>query len=695
MNRLFGVIWIYLTRPLCWLLFVVIAACLTIGLSLSLDTYQDYDPYAFAKTKNIFVGLRTVDSQNTLNAAMEEQYGKPVQVLYESLASDLGYRNLKDDSTGIPSQVIIADSEAAERLKQLTFPKSTQWLNTGDLKVQQSTIDQVGDITSLEHVKLAIPKSSTAPLDLSPLAKLVNLKSLDLGYVLDIDSLKPLQSLPHLKTLTIADFSFVTSKNMREVAAIKSLRQLFLPKIEIDSPSLDALSELNGSSLKQVYFANAPLEAAKFEAAGKLIPDLRVQSSQYLTGRIAKGIGFVWLMLMTHLLGIHFLALFTLPAAELTPGYRSTQRRVAWGVMLVLISLIAWYLWSCKIDFWLAVAVSACSTLLYLRFATLIQTRKTLQATAERLFGLLIVIGGIAIFSYAMQNPLELEYLLSRPPWWWVTLLSMLAIFLAANWNRRMSSICRDRVASGNEPILTFVDMQNALAKLQAQRTNDQAEPFERMTNWMFGGGLVLLVGVLIYPYLPTSGYSQMIEPFLRGSLPSLAFFAMVLILSKWWSRIPYVATMITRPPCRRSHIKQLFWSVAADFARAIPLLAAAAYVIGSRFVDKFDSAAEAGIVTILFVAGIVGMAYALTLAVISVRSTRWIIAVCILMILGSGVFSGLVIFISKASSSWILEAGLFVILSTLGVALLGGAAATTILMWRRYQKIEWASFLS
>ena len=258
-----------------------------------------------------------------------------------------------------------------------------------------------------------------------------------------------------------------------------------------------------------------------------------------------------------------------------------------------------------------------------------------------------------------------------------------------------MSSICRDRVASGNEPILTFFDMQNALTKLKAQRTTDQAEPFERMTNWMFGGGLVTLVGVLIYPYLPVSGTSQLIVNFVRLNLPTIAFCAMLLILSKWWSRIPFLATMITRPPSRRSQIKQLFWSVAADFARAGPVLLAAAYVIGSRFVDKFDNAAEAGIVTFLLAAGIVGMAYALTLTVITVRSTRWIIVVCILVILGSGLISGLIIFIAKESSSRVLEAGLFVILSTLGVALLGGAAATTILMWQRYHKIEWASFLN
>ena len=273
MNRLFGVMWIYLTRPLCWVLFVVIAACLVVGASMPLEKYEHYDSYTSSKTKNIFVGSKNVYSQDKLNEALEERDGKPVAVSYDLLASDLQYKNLKVDSTGVPRQVVISDSEAAERLRQLTFPKSTQWLETGDLKVQQSTIDQLGIITSLEHVKLVIPKSSSTPLDLSPLAKLVNLKSLDLGYITDIDSLKPLQSLPHLKTLTIADFSFVTSKNMREVAAIKSLRQLFLPNIANDSPSLDALSELNGASLKQVYFANAVADTAKLEAVGKIIPE--------------------------------------------------------------------------------------------------------------------------------------------------------------------------------------------------------------------------------------------------------------------------------------------------------------------------------------------------------------------------------------------------------------------------------------
>ena len=249
--------------------------------------------------------------------------------------------------------------------------------------------------------------------------------------------------------------------------------------------------------------------------------------------------------------------------------------------------------------------------------------------------------------------------------------------------------------ASGNEPILSFFDMQEASLKLQSERWGDQVEPFNRIANAMVPAGLISLASVLFLQFAPAYWFTPMIEGILQQYLPIIAFVAVWLILIKWWSRVPFFATMITRPPSRRSQIKQIFVGIASDFARTVPLLLAAAFLIGSRVVDEFGSAVETGFVIFLLTMGLVGMSYALTLVAITIRSTRWIIVTGFFVFSSSIFFGGSIAYIAGASSSWLLESGLFIICSVLGVMMLMAAVAATILMWRRYHKIEWGSFLN
>ena len=289
------------------------------------------------------------------------------------------------------------------------------------------------------------------------------------------------------------------------------------------------------------------------------------------------------------------------------------------------------------------------------------------------------------------------DYLLARPPWWLVGLLAIVAIFSAVRWDRMLHSVCRKRFASGNEPILSFFDIQEASLNLKSKRLDSQSEPFQKIANWMVGVGLVSLVSVVVLRYAPDYWFTSMIDRFLTTYLPIFAIWSVMLVQIKWWGRIPFLATMITRPPNRESQIKQIFLGVAADFARVGPLLfgAAICLVMRSSVADELGGVAEAGLTTVLFTAGVVAVSYALTLAVITVRSTRWVIASCFLAVIIWGLFSGMAVYFGHANESLILDADPLIACSTLSLVLMAVAVGVTILMWRRYNKIEWGSFLS
>ena len=449
MNRLWGVIRIYLTRPLCWVLFAGIAALLAFGWSMRSEKYENYDPSAFSRTAFRFFDYRKrVTSLDALNAALEKPDGQPVAVHYGRLARDLQVDEKTNDA-GVLYHEPVTKDQVAERLEQLEFPSRTRWLTTDAWEVRQSTIEQIGSVSSLEHVDLLISTSETESLSLSPLAKLVKLKSLNLGHIIEIDSLSPLQALPKLKTLTFGNHQYVTAKNLREVAAIKSLEQLFLPDVTRNPVAMAALSELKSSSLKEVYVAIPPSKTAELQTISNTIPNLRVRPSQYLLMRVWGCGGVLWAFLMINLLGIHFLALFTVPAAELTPGYRVTQWRVAWTVMLGLILLAAGVMWSYKINLGLALALSASALFASVSTSQGLQTRTKPAYAAARWTGLLSLAAIAAVIGWVFQQPLEVDYLLAFPPWWVVGLLSLLAIFLVTKLNRRLNSVCRDRIRFG------------------------------------------------------------------------------------------------------------------------------------------------------------------------------------------------------------------------------------------------------
>ena len=299
MSRLFGVMLIYLTRPLCWVLFVIVATALFVGWSFRSDEYVNYAPGGVAEAVSKFLDYRQrVDSLETLNAVLENQDTQAVAVHYGSLARDLEYGNVNLDDAGDRSQEIIPKDEVAERLEKLELPRLTQSLTTGVWQVRQSTIEQLGNVGSLEHIDFLIPASNKVSLDLSPFSKLLNLKTLNLGQLITIESLTPLQALPKLETLTIGNHQFVTAKHLREIAAIKSLRQLFLPDVTNNPAAMAALSELKSSSLERVYISIPPSETAKLQAISSAIPSLRVRSSKYLLMRCL-GCGVVmWMILM-------------------------------------------------------------------------------------------------------------------------------------------------------------------------------------------------------------------------------------------------------------------------------------------------------------------------------------------------------------------------------------------------------------
>ena len=698
MNRLLGVMSVYLTRPLCWIICVIILPFLVFGgglgggLSERLNDYGQFGTHY--ASSGIFDSRRFVDSQDSLNEALKIQDGRPIVLRYGELVADLQFKNLKTTDAGGRVQEPVSAEQFFERLDRLEFPSHIQTLTTDRLKVRQWTIERIGNYSSLEHVEFLMPNADGAALDLSPFANLVKLKSLNVGQIVDFESLAPLQSLPDLETLTIGNHQFVTAQNMRDVAAIKSLKQLFLPDITRNPTAMAAMHELNSSSLEQIYVAIPPSETLKLQNIERAIPDLRVCSSLYLPIRAWSIFWAIMGSLMASFIGFHFLAMFTVNAAELTPGYRLTQRRVAWAVMLVLLLLFAGLMWICKVNLGLAVALSATALFAFTMLQTSLQTRTKPVSGMERWYGALFLVPLFVFIGWTVQNPLGLDSLLAQPPWWVVTALSLLAIFFAAKWNGALSSLCRDRIAVGNDSILSLFDMQKASVKLNSRLFEEQTEPFPQSSNWPVGVGLILLSIAFVLHYAPARWSLPPINSVLIIQLMVVYLIAPVIVLQKWWSRVPFFATMITRPPSRQSQIKQIFVGVAADCARMIPLLLAVTFLLGNQVADKLGSSAEVFIVACLLNVGVAGAFFALALLAITIRSTRWIIAFGIVVYIAFVSFGGSVAYIAFESRSWIAKIEPLIAVIALSILLLAATAGATTIMWRRYQKIEWGNFL-
>ena len=700
MNRFYGILLVYLTRPLCWLLAIVIATLLVLGWSNLTDEYANYEETGVENSsRSLFDSRRHVDSQDSLADALRDKDWQAIVLHYGYLVTDLQCRRLSTNDADDRNAEFLTKDEAAERLEQMEFPPQTQEITTDSWEVRQSTIDQLGKQSELEYIKLLVADSDSLPLDLSPLAKLEKLQSLNVGNIIDFKSLAPLQSLPQLQTITIGNHQCVTAQNMRDIAGIKSLRQLYLPDISRNPAAIEALSELKSSSLAQVFVAIPNSQTAKLNAIRSHIPGLPVRSSYYLPMRSWSLIGAVWGITMSSMIGVHFLAMTSVNFNQLTSGYLTAQKRVALLVMLVLISLSAGFMWICKVHPGLAITLSAAVGFgfigSYMEGMSSGKASSTKQRWRNRLVLILIVVLLIAFSTWSQQNPLQFDCLLAQPPWWVVTLLWLLAIVFAMRWNLKLTTACRERVASGDDPMLSFYDVQEHSVKLRDQQRDDRAEPFDDVLSWFLGAGFVLLLIALVRLFAPSFWIPPIWDSILRTQLPMLAFIPLILIMQKWWSRVPYFATMIVRPPSRQSQVKQIFKGVAADFARAIPLQLAVAFLLGSSLSDRFGSVFEAVIATLLVTAGAVGVCYALTLVALTVRSTRWVIASFFIGFSLVLLFNSPIIFDQTADRPTALNVEPFIVFAMLSAVSFTIAIGATVFMWRRYQKIEWGSFLS
>ncbi len=696
MNRFIGILVIYVTRPMCWLfaLVLLVALCVTTWSSDS-DRYVPNDKGIFSQTVKILGYQKHVNSQKTLTAAVESSDGRPVDVNYGRLAVDLQLGPRETDDTGAVFREMLGPNEAMSRLSQIQFPTRTHSLTTSSLKVGQSTIQQICKVGSLKHLKFGSAESDSVPLDLSPLVELKNLNSLDLGDLTNVISLAPLQQLPKLETLTIGSTQLVTTQTMRQVAATKSLRRLVLPSVAHNPAAMTALEELNQSSLELILVEIPISDRASYQTIANSISDIPVRPSIYLPMRGKVCLGVIWAALVLNFLGTHFSAMVTLPTAELTPGYKAAQQRTAWAILIAVICVGAGLMWSYRVHLGLAIPLMSTALLASVNGGSALQKRTNLVPSTQRLLRLLflgVLFAGIGV---AAQRPLEIEYLLVHPPLWGMILLSLATAYFAIKLNGQLESDCRARIAVGNDPVLSFSDLQQASAKLRSLRLGKPADPYGRGVSLMAGIGWFLLLVVLVQSYAPTFWFSHIVNKVLLTQLPMIAAVALVLVGVKWWKRMPFLATMATRPPNRQTQVNQIFTGVAADFARNTPMLAAVVLLVGNNFAEKFGSSIALTITVLLLVIGAVAMIYAFTLWVITVRSTRWAIVSCLLASLflpaiGGGSVSFLVLKSDLLGAGGGLAAGL----GLASAAMIATGIAATVLTLRYYQKLEWGSYL-
>ena len=575
MKRYYWILMTYVTRPMTW----AVALC-AIGL-ISAAIFNHSDRYTNVDLPIITADSPIIDTRTSLAEFSESS--DPVQIrLSRVLSSDLAdLAQRKRDSTG-ESFVHITDEEITEMLEgvkeNFSFPKNVVALSTGGHG--PDFLDEISKLKSLKRLKFDFSYSGD-PLNVESLANLKNLEMLELGAIHKMDSLLPLSKLTKLHTVKVSHNGVITEERMAELAQVPALKHLYLPDVSADESSRRAITELEQSKSLETLYVEVPLSQpemlSKIQAQ---VPTVKVRSSTYRTFRLLVFAGMMWFGLMLSFSANHIIGQFSSPQSQIVPAYQKIHVRftiVLIVALVVAVSLVASLLSGAHfVQMLIAFGIA---------IAWLIHSSTRLSPTQTPSFGTMlvrvVVLGlGIATIVFSFKSPMVLEeFLMIRWPTAGVFAAAVAAGFLVWLTTRRLRGLCRERYAMGLPLCLSMQDFQKNLQQFaQRGKSTDEGsmDPSARFESAMrFVGilvaGLVLARFVFGEQIFGSRGLGAMIGGQAIGYSVALSFLLVGLIGAKWWHRMPFMATMITRPPNREIQIESILKGVRKDFLSILP----------------------------------------------------------------------------------------------------------------------------
>ena len=631
MNRFCWILVTFLTRPLLWLMVLAMIGGGIYLYNMSSDEYETATPEVFHSMTPIrsTTELERV-SQSARNVGIEIDWGglSSEQVLMTVARPGSGSTRISDEQ----------HDEINQRLNRLRLPENVVAIRTHSWSVDQDLIDHLGTIKSLRRLGFLVQYSSD-PLDLSPLANLLDLRLLDLGIGSSgSTSLAPLKDLPKLSTLLMGSQQWVRERTMSEVAELPHLTTLYLPDISENKTAMSALSQLGrSSSLNEIRVAISLDQPEKLAAVQSAVGDIPVRSCMYFPSRVYALVYALWASLIIGSIGIHLIGLFSLPLAELAPKYQAAHQRVVWTVIgalvVVLTIVVCWF----GAKWYAVISIIGMCTMAGAGDSVLATNR---MGARRGLRGWLTFIGTVMFFLaliMAWRKPLLAEqYLMGGLPLLCVV-FTAIAAYAGLHTSVALNALCRTGLAQARPLILSMQDMQRANLEMQRRKNESMstAEPFEnqrKVAIWLSYGTLGAFA---LWYFAPEPLYGYNAANYMAMATLFITLFALALVGTKWWHRVPYLAAMITRPPSKRQQVRKLFIAIGADFLRLWPLALANLLFLMNAPLLSSDSLIARTLVSGVVVFSTAGIFYAVTLWALTIRSMLGVIILGISIHLG------------------------------------------------------------
>jgi len=695
MNRYFWILMTLITRPLFWF-FMALAVAVSIGMITLRSDKTGTHTVKIVDTRD------AIDSQEELLERIEHPGSTPVQIRLHHIAFDRSVYRRRQGTDGQPSgsgkELEVTGPFEIERLN---FPDNVEALEAGSLS--EKMMPRMGEFKSLK--RLALQGSANDFPDMSPLGDLQQLEVLQLSSMHRGKSLKPLQSLPRLQTLSV-DHSFFDEESLAEIAKLPALTTLHLYRAP---PAYVSIGELAKSkSLKTIYLPVSLGESDAIEWIQAQVPSVRVRSSFYRRSRHALFGASIWFVVMASMLGQHFFSQFQLAQAELVPGYKAPHAKVMWAVMgaTTIFLAIGACVWMGGAHWWPSVSAIGLVVVMMMH-GTFASQRFLRRANAtDFILRICLALLAIGVVLYSFLHPLPLEQFLMGD--WPVTTLALniAAVGFAIQLQRRSKTACRERYAMGTPLILSLRDMQKVVDQSPAtafrRQPSQMVNPHDR-AKWLVYPGIVLLLVVLLRFAMLSANVgnffttNRLVVSQLAIAAGILPLVMAVFIGAKWWQEMPYLALMVPRPPLRERQIDSLLSGVLKDFVRKVipAALAVILLAVSAPFWAGGDRVASVEIVfrvaaCVLFAVAIIALAYSLTLWALLIRSVLGTLA---LVMVSYSVVSGVAVFLTiigidtkQGLPPWrvVLTSAVCMVIAFFAIR-----AARS-----RFQRLEWATLL-
>lgn len=636
------------TRPLIWLLMLV-------TLLLAVGAFALHSEQTTTHSVGVIQAGNIIDHEQQLANLSENPVSGAVQIRMDKIVLDhelfiaQAHSNNSHRTAAaleLQGHQIISDKPLPENIEAFAIdrwdPQIIAWLG------ENQTLKRFG-------VQRADAGQS---VDLSLLSKFTGIEALDLGNLLEVNSLSALQQLPKLHTLKIGHVNLAVKRNMSQVAQLPALKTLYLPDVTKFEHTLNAVGELKHSdSLQNVYL---PISLRRREAIASVqtaLPDVGVSSNSFRPYRHWVFGVSIWFMLVAGTLGVHFCSQFQLPQAQLTPGYKNAHHVVAWAITILIIllagvSVCCWlsgsHCWPTCAGLGLTLIIGIVMNVINMRFLK----RKSLLSLLASLCWIGICVG-LAI--YADKQPLVLEaFLMGAKP---VTtcIVTVLALIAGVSLKHKLDQACRIRYANGVPLVMSLHDIQRiskgSTLVDSKKRIGELVDVRQRAMTLAWAAGVVLLVVILLRSafavFLPGAMIMSLSTQLLHVTTMAVLWLCVCLVAMKWWHEMPYTARRITRPPGRARQVDRLLTGIRRDLVTHITPVAIAAVIlaISSSFWTAGTFAMRIA-ASVIFAFSLGAVLYAFVVWALLVRGTTGALLLVVTSICVLSLITGILVFL-------------------------------------------------